>query len=151
VSTYIATLNDTVIARSDQTVLIEGNRYFPPDSIRDAHFTRTRMKSLCFWKGIASYYTVSERRAPAQCRLDLPASLPARQEDQEPCGVLGHDLGHRRVIARLLQACSYAMAHPETAQLVPARGQHSVLDPIENVALRQWLPVLPTLRPRVRH
>jgi len=43
------------------------------------------------------------------------------------------------------------MAHPETTQLVPARGQHSVLDPIENVALRQWLPVLPTLRPRVRH
>jgi len=59
VSTYIATLNDTVIARSDQTVLIEGNRYFPPDSIREEHFTRTRMKSLCPWKGIASYYTVS--------------------------------------------------------------------------------------------
>ncbi len=58
-STYTATLNDTVIARSDQTVLIEGSRYFPPDSIREAHFTPTRMKSLCFWKGIASYYTVS--------------------------------------------------------------------------------------------
>jgi len=58
VSTYIATLNDTVIARSDQTVLIEGNRYFPPYSIREEHFTRTRMKSLCPWKGIASYYTV---------------------------------------------------------------------------------------------
>ncbi len=57
-STYVATLNDTIIARSDQTVLVEGNRYFPPDSIREQHFTRTRMKSLCPWKGIASYYTV---------------------------------------------------------------------------------------------
>jgi len=59
VSTYIATLNDTVIARSDQTVLIEGNRYFPLDSVREEHFTRTRMKSLCPWKGVASYYTVT--------------------------------------------------------------------------------------------
>ncbi len=58
-STYVATLDDTVIARSDQTVLIEGSRYFPPDSLREQHFTRTRMKSLCPWKGIASYYTVS--------------------------------------------------------------------------------------------
>ncbi len=58
-STYIATLNDTVIARSDQTVLIEGNRYFPLDSVREEHFTRTRMKSLCPWKGVASYYTVT--------------------------------------------------------------------------------------------
>ncbi len=49
-STYVATLNDTVIARSDQTVLIEGNRYFPPDSIREEY---------CPWKGIASYYTVT--------------------------------------------------------------------------------------------
>ena len=58
-STYLATFQDTVIARSDHTVLIEGNRYFPPDSIREEHFTRTRMKSLCPWKGIASYYTVT--------------------------------------------------------------------------------------------
>ena len=58
-TTYVATLNDTVIARSDDTVLIEGNRYFPPGSILDEHFTSTRMKSLCPWKGIASYYTVT--------------------------------------------------------------------------------------------
>ena len=58
-TTYVATLNDTIIARSDRTVLIEGNRYFPPDSILDEHFARTRMKSLCPWKGIASYYTVT--------------------------------------------------------------------------------------------
>lgn len=58
-TTYVATLNDTVIARSDQTVLLEGNHYFPPDSIREEHFTRTRLKSLCPWKGVASYYTVT--------------------------------------------------------------------------------------------
>lgn len=58
-TTYVASLNDTVIARSDQTVVIEGNRYFPPGSIVEEHFTRTKMKSLCLWKGIASYYTLT--------------------------------------------------------------------------------------------
>ncbi len=41
------------------------------------------------------------------------------------------------------------MAHPETGELVPACVQHSVLDPIENVALRRTLPLLPTIRRRV--
>jgi hypothetical protein len=44
-----------------------------------------------------------------------------------------------------LQACSYAMAHPETGQLVPACVQHSVLDPEENRVLSQLLP-LPKVR-----
>ena len=46
-----------------------------------------------------------------------------------------------------LQACSYAMAHPETGRLVPACVQHSVLDPAENHGLSQLLP-LPTVRRR---
>ena len=44
-----------------------------------------------------------------------------------------------------LAACSYAMAHPESGRLVPACVQHSVLDPGENTALSQLLP-LPTVR-----
>lgn len=46
-----------------------------------------------------------------------------------------------------LAACSYAMAHPETGQLVPACVQHSLLDPEENRQLAQLLP-LPTTRPK---
>ncbi|MGH3493104.1 MAG: hypothetical protein ACRDRL_15750, partial [Sciscionella sp.] len=41
-----------------------------------------------------------------------------------------------------LLACSYAMAHPETGQLVPACVQHSVLDPDETAALRRMLPIV---------
>jgi hypothetical protein len=48
-----------------------------------------------------------------------------------------------------LLACSYAMAHPETGQLVPACVQHSVLDPAENVALRRQLPLIEVRSPRV--
>lgn len=40
-----------------------------------------------------------------------------------------------------LQACSYAMAHPETGELVPACAQHSVLDPLENLRLAELLPL----------
>ncbi|MEJ7647444.1 MAG: hypothetical protein WKF57_00125 [Nakamurella sp.] len=43
-----------------------------------------------------------------------------------------------------LRACSYAMAHPETGELVPACVQHSVLDPGENAALRTLLPLTVT-------
>ena len=40
-----------------------------------------------------------------------------------------------------LQACSYAMAHPESGELVPACVQHSVLDPAENLRLQEVLPL----------
>jgi len=39
-----------------------------------------------------------------------------------------------------LQACSYAMAHPDSDELVPACAQHSVLDPEENEVLQALLP-----------
>lgn len=50
-----------------------------------------------------------------------------------------------RAAQERLQACTYSMAHPETGEVVPACVQHSVLDPAENVALTQLLP-LPTRR-----
>ncbi len=50
-----------------------------------------------------------------------------------------------------LRACSYAMAHPETGQLVPACVQHGVLDAAENKALRTLLPLAPVTGNRIRH
>jgi len=54
-----AVFNGQVIARSEHTVIVEGNHYFPPVSIRSEFLTKSRAKSLCPWKGIASYYTVA--------------------------------------------------------------------------------------------
>jgi hypothetical protein len=48
-----------------------------------------------------------------------------------------------RAAQERLSACFYAMAHPETGELVPACVQHGVLDPAENVALRRLLPLRP--------
>lgn len=45
-----------------------------------------------------------------------------------------------------LRACSYAMAHPESGELVPACVQHGVLDPVQNVELRRMLPLTPVGR-----
>jgi hypothetical protein len=48
-----------------------------------------------------------------------------------------------RATQERLQACAYAMAHPDDDLIVPACVQHSVLDPLEIAALRQELPLRP--------
>jgi len=50
--------NDTVIAESDKTVMVEGNHYFPPDSVKKEYFQETSTHTTCPWKGVANYYTV---------------------------------------------------------------------------------------------
>ena len=53
-----ATWNGAVIADSDRTVEVEGNHYFPPDSVRREHLRETATHTTCPWKGVASYYDV---------------------------------------------------------------------------------------------
>lgn len=50
--------NNEVLAKSDQTILVEGNHYFPPDSIFEEYFSESDNHTVCSWKGIASYYDV---------------------------------------------------------------------------------------------
>ena len=50
--------NETVIAESDDTVVVEGNHYFPPDAIRPDYFKPSTATSVCPWKGTASYYSL---------------------------------------------------------------------------------------------
>jgi uncharacterized protein (DUF427 family) len=51
--------NDTVIAESDDTVVVEGNHYFPIDSVQLGVLAETATHSVCPWKGTASYYSVT--------------------------------------------------------------------------------------------
>ena len=48
----------TVIADSNDTVVVEGNHYFPPESIKKEYFRDSSTHSTCPWKGLASYYDV---------------------------------------------------------------------------------------------
>ena len=50
--------NDTVIAESDDTIVIEGNHYFPAESVKKEYFKSSDTKTTCPWKGQASYYSV---------------------------------------------------------------------------------------------
>lgn len=54
-----AVWNGTVLAEAPRTVRLEGNHYFPPDSLNWEFFTASRMWSVCPWKGLARYYTVT--------------------------------------------------------------------------------------------
>ena len=47
---------NTVVAESDRTVVVEGNHYFPPESIKREFFQASDTHSTCPWKGRASYY-----------------------------------------------------------------------------------------------
>ena len=53
-----AVWKNKVIAESDDTVGVEGNHYFPADSINKEFFTDSDTRSTCHWKGEASYYNV---------------------------------------------------------------------------------------------
>ncbi|MFN0107953.1 MAG: DUF427 domain-containing protein [Blastocatellia bacterium] len=50
--------NGEVIAESNETVVVEGNHYFPPSAIKSEHFQPSDTHSVCGWKGTASYYSV---------------------------------------------------------------------------------------------
>ena len=53
-----ATWKGAVLAESDDTVVVEGNHYFPADSVRREHFRESETHTVCPWKGTASYYDV---------------------------------------------------------------------------------------------
>lgn len=61
-----AVFHDVVLARSEHTVRVEGNVYFPPESVAWQHLSATRARSLCFWKGVARYFTVTVEGAASR-------------------------------------------------------------------------------------
>lgn len=54
-----AVWNGTVVAESTHTVVVEGNHYFPPESIHREYFKKSARYTICPWKGRASYYDVA--------------------------------------------------------------------------------------------
>lgn len=53
-----AVWNGAVLADSEETVVVEGNHYFPPESVNREYFEDSDRHTRCFWKGTASYYNV---------------------------------------------------------------------------------------------
>lgn len=53
-----ASWNGAVIAKSDKTVLVEGNHYFPKESLNTNFFKPSATHTTCSWKGQANYYDI---------------------------------------------------------------------------------------------
>ncbi|WP_330202386.1 DUF427 domain-containing protein [Cyanobacterium sp. Dongsha4] len=49
---------EVIVAESDNCEIVEGNSYFPPDSIKSEYFLSSDTHTTCGWKGVASYYTL---------------------------------------------------------------------------------------------
>ena len=50
--------NGTVLARSDDTIVIEGNHYFPASALKREYVSFSNTHTVCPWKGTASYYSL---------------------------------------------------------------------------------------------
>lgn len=53
-----AVWNGAVLAESEQTEIVEGNHYFPPDALKSEYFQDSSTHTTCPWKGVASYYSI---------------------------------------------------------------------------------------------
>lgn len=73
--------NNTVIAESADTVVVEGNHYFPPESIAPEFFKPSATTTVCPWKGTASYYTLDvDGKENPDAAWYYPDTKPAADE-----------------------------------------------------------------------
>lgn len=54
-----ASWNGAVLAESDQTIVVEGNHYFPREAVHGQYLQENQHHTVCYWKGTASYYDVT--------------------------------------------------------------------------------------------
>ncbi|MEU4740253.1 DUF427 domain-containing protein [Actinosynnema sp. NPDC023658] len=80
----IARWNGEIIAESDKTEMVEGNHYFPKESVRAEYLKPSDTTTVCPWKGTASYYTLQvngEDNADAAWYYPQPKSAAANIKD----------------------------------------------------------------------
>ena len=76
--------NGQVIAESDDLVNVEGNYYFPKESIKSEYFKDSSTHSVCPWKGTASYYSIEvDGQTNADAAWYYPTPKDAAQEITE--------------------------------------------------------------------
>jgi uncharacterized protein (DUF427 family) len=73
--------NGAILAKSDQTIVVEGNHYFPPDSVNRDYFKESDKHTTCPWKGQASYYdVVVEGKVNKDAAWYYPSPKPAAKQ-----------------------------------------------------------------------
>lgn len=79
-----AVWKDTVLAESDRCVIVEGNLYFPPDSVQQEYFRPSETHTVCPWKGTASYHDIEvkgERNPDAAWYYPAPRAAALQIKD----------------------------------------------------------------------
>jgi hypothetical protein len=75
--------NGKVLAESDRTILVEGNHYFPPDSIKQEYFQDSTTHTICSWKGQASCHANKRLYCIlARCESRPGIAIPARTRSE---------------------------------------------------------------------
>lgn len=73
--------NETIIAESDDTIVVEGNHYFPEESVDEQYLRHSDHTSECGWKGTAHYYSVSvDGKTNTNAAWYYPTPKPAASE-----------------------------------------------------------------------
>jgi len=75
-----AVWNGATIAESPDTVVVEGNHYFPPESVRAEYVRQSDTHTTCPWKGIASYKTIE---VDGECNSDAAWYYPETKQAAE--------------------------------------------------------------------
>ncbi len=101
-----AVSNGAVLAESEDTVVVEGNHYFPPDSVNWDLLVPSDHRSVCPWKGVASYHdAVVDGESNRAAAWDYPDPKPAAAEIKDRVafwrGVKVEDTGRRSPFRRL--------------------------------------------------
>jgi uncharacterized protein (DUF427 family) len=79
-----ATWNGAILAESDRTIVVEGNQYFPPDSVHNEYLRASDSHTICPWKGTASYHHIEvngQRNSDAAWFYPNPKSAAAQIKD----------------------------------------------------------------------
>ncbi|HLO84834.1 MAG TPA: DUF427 domain-containing protein [Nostocaceae cyanobacterium] len=69
--------NGAVLAESDRTVVVEGNHYFPPETVNKEYLQDSDTHTTCSWKGVASYYSIA---VDGQVNKDAAWYYPSTKE-----------------------------------------------------------------------
>ena len=73
--------NGKVLAESEATVVVEGNHYFPPQSVNRELVRESQTHTVCGWKGLASYYdVVADGKVNSDAAWFYPAPKDAAKE-----------------------------------------------------------------------
>ena len=81
----MAMWNGTILAESDETIIVEGNHYFPPGSIRKEYFQESETHTICGWKGVTSYYDIQ-----VDGILNIDAAWDYQSPNKAACRIAGY-------------------------------------------------------------